>query len=100
MAIYKQNSPYSATKIVGKQYLDLFSIRPVPAEDDDKLYTIEEQYTHRPDLMAHDLYDDKNLWWVFAQRNMDIIKDPVYDMEPGIEIFIPQGESLFRVLGL
>ena len=43
MAIYKQNSPYSATKIVGKQYLDLFSIRPVPAEDDDKLYTIEEQ---------------------------------------------------------
>ena len=42
----------------------------------------------------------KNLYWVFAQRNMDIIKDPVYDMEPGVEIFIPQGESLFRVLGL
>ena len=51
-------------------------------------------------LLAYDLYGDKNLYWVFAQRNMDIIKDPVYDMEPGVEIFIPQGESLFRVLGL
>ena len=30
------------------------------------------------------------LWWVFAQRNMDVIQDPVYDMEPGIEIFIPK----------
>ena len=100
MAKYKQNSPYSATKIVGKQYLDLFSIRPVPAEDDDKLYTIEEQYTHRPDLMAHDLYDDKNLWWVFAQRNMDIIKDPVYDIEAGTKIYLPKSASLKKLLGM
>ena len=63
-------------------------------------YAIEPQYAYRPDLLAYDLYGDKNLYWVFAQRNMDIIKDPVYDMEPGVEIFIPQGESLFRVLGL
>jgi len=100
MAIYKQNSPWHSTKLAGKQYLDILSIRPVPAEDDDRLYTIEEQYTHRPDLMAYDLYDDQNLWWVFAQRNMDIIKDPIYDIEAGTRIYLPKSESLKKLLGM
>ena len=100
MAKYTKTSPCNATSIVGKQYLDLLSIRPVPAEDDDRLYTIEEQYTHRPDLMAYDLYDDQNLWWVFAQRNMEIIKDPVYDIEAGVQIYLPKKESLTRILGI
>ena len=72
----------------------------MPAEDDDKLYTIEEQYTHRPDLMAHDLYDDHHLWWVFAQRNMDIIKDPIYDIEAGTKIYLPKATSLKKLLGM
>ena len=100
MATYTSSSPYSKTKTVGNQYLDVLQIRPVTENPDDVRYTIEPQYTHRPDLLAYDLYGDKNLWWVFAQRNMDIIKDPIYDLEPGVEIFIPQGESLVRVLGL
>lgn len=100
MATYTSSSPYSKTKVVGNQYLDVLQIRPVPENSDDVRYTVEPQYTHRPDLLAYDLYGDKNLWWVFAQRNMDVIKDPIYDLEPGIEIFIPQGESLVKVLGL
>ena len=100
MATYTSNSPWHKTKTVNTQYLDVLSIRPVPAESDDVLYTIEVQYTHRPDLLAYDLYGDKNLWWVFAQRNMDIIKDPVYDIEAGIQIYLPKGEKLQRVLGL
>ena len=100
MAVYKRNSPWNDTKIVGKQFLDILSIRPVPAEDDDKLYTIEEQYTHRPDLMAYDLYDDQNLWWVFAQRNLEKLKDPIFDFEAGTEIFVPKGPTLKRLLGL
>lgn len=100
MATYTSNSPWHKTKTVNNQYLNVLSIRPVPAESDDVLYTIEVQYTHRPDLLAYDLYGDKNLWWVFAQRNMDIIKDPVYDIEAGIQIYLPKGEKLQRVLGL
>ena len=99
MAKYSSSSPYSKTKVTDF-YLDLLTIRPIPKEDDDFLYTIENQYEHRPDLLAYDLYGDAALWWVFVQRNMNVIKDPVYDMEPGLEIFIPQGESLFRTLGL
>ena len=38
-------------------------------------YTIESQYQYRPDLLAYDLYGSTKLWWVFAQRNMNIIKE-------------------------
>tara|TARA_B100000214_G_C23799634_1_gene549737 strand:- start:256 stop:558 length:303 start_codon:yes stop_codon:yes gene_type:complete len=100
MAKYKADSPWFKTRTVNNQYLTLLSIRPIPAEADDTVYTIEEQYTHRPDLLAFDLYENKDLWWVFAQRNMDVIKDPVYDMEAGTKIFVPKGPSLRKFLGI
>ena len=61
MAIYKQSSPYHATP-ANSLYLELLSIRPVPAQADDYLYTIENQYKRRPDLLAYDLYGDAKLW--------------------------------------
>lgn len=100
MSIYKQNSPWYKTKTINQQYLDLLTVRPVPAEADDIVYTVQPQYTHRPDLLAYDLYDDPKLWWVFAQRNMDVIKDPVYDMEAGLTIYLPKGSNLRAYLGL
>ena len=69
--------------------LDILTIRPIPAFTDDQLYTIEPQYNHRPDLLAYDLYGDKNLWWIFAQRNLDVIEDHIYDMSTEIQIYLP-----------
>lgn len=100
MANYTKESPWANTKVVNGQYLNFLSIRSVPAESDDILYTIESQYTHRPDLLAYDLYGSPKLWWVFAQRNMDVIKDPVYDIEPGTQIYLPKGDRLQELLGL
>jgi len=100
MAKYSSSSPWHKTKIKNSQYLDFLSIRPVPKQSDDILYTIEVQYTHRPDLLAYDLYGNKDLWWVFAQRNMDVIKDPIYDFEEGVEIYLPKGPQLRKLLGL
>jgi hypothetical protein len=100
MATYISSSPWHNTRTNNGQYLDVLNIRPVPAESDDVFYTIEVQYTHRPDLLAYDLYGDKNLWWVFAQRNMDVIKDPIYDIEAGVQIYLPKGDKLQRVLGV
>ena len=100
MANYKKSSPWSSTTTVNNQYMDILTIRPVPAEGDDILYEIEEQYTHRPDLLAYDLYNDKDLWWVFAQRNMDVIKDPVYDIQAGTKIYLPKGEQLRKLVGM
>ena len=80
--------------------MELLTIRPVPAESDDYKYVIESQYKHRPDLLAYDLYGNANLWWVFVQRNMSIIKDPIYDFEPGTIIFCPKKTKLEKYLGV
>lgn len=71
----------------------------MPAESDDLVYEIEPQYTYRPDLLAYDLYGNHKLWWVFAQRNMNVIKDPIYDFEAGVEIYLPKQSSLRELLG-
>jgi hypothetical protein len=99
MATYSNESPYSNTD-QNDLYLELLRIRPVPAEADDYLYTIESQYRHRPDLLAYDLYGTAKLWWVFTQRNMSVIKDPVYDFVPGTQIFLPKKSNLQRFLGV
>ena len=96
---YKKTSPWATTQ-QNRLYLDILSIRPVPAESDDFKYVIENQYRHRPDLLAFDLYGDPKLWWVFVQRNMDVIKDCIYDFEPGTVIFIPKKSNLQNFLGI
>jgi hypothetical protein len=99
MAQYSKYSPYAETQ-QNRSYLELIKIRPVPSEADDFEYTIESQYRHRPDLLANDLYGNSKLWWVFVQRNMSIIKDPIYDFEPGVKIKIPKKSNLQRFLGV
>ena len=98
-ANYSQLSPWFATAVTNN-YLDVLTIRPVPAGNDDFLYTIQAQYTYRPDLLAYDLYGNPGLWWVFIQRNLDVLQDPVLDFVPGTQIYIPKGSSLTSVLGL
>ena len=93
------SSPYSKTSFQPNGALDVLTIRPVPAYTDDPLYTIEPQYTHRPDLLAHDMYGSHKLWWVFAQRNLDIIEDPVYDMVPVLQIYLPDRTRIKDILG-
>lgn len=99
MAHYLDTSPWKDTKIKNGQYLDVLQIRPVPAENDDIVYEIETQYTYRPDLLAYDLYGDHRLWWVFAQRNMNVLKDPVYDFVAGTKIYLPKERNISAQLG-
>lgn len=99
MAIYNKYSPYADTPD-NNQYLELLTIRPIPAEVDDFTYTIENQYENRPDLLSYDLYGTPKLWWVFVQRNMDVLKDPIYDFKPGTKIKLPKKSNLNRYLGV
>lgn len=98
VARYTSTSPWQETKITNN-YLDILTIRPVSAESDDFLYTIESQYALRPDLLAFDLYGTHHLWWVFIQRNLDVLQDPIFDFVPGVQIYLPKKSSLFKVLG-
>lgn len=99
MTTYANTSPWYLTELT-QDYLNILSIRPVSADPDDYLYTIEPQYNNRPDLLAFDLYGEANLWWVFIQRNLDVLQDPVFDFTPGTKIYIPKSSSLKIVLGL
>jgi alpha-L-fucosidase len=99
MATYSILSPWYDTTVT-QNSLDILSIRAVSSEPDDFLYVIESQYTYRPDLLAFDLYGDAALWWVFMQRNMDVLLDPIFDFVPGKKIYIPKGSSLRTVLGV
>jgi hypothetical protein len=99
MAEYKNTSPYYNTnQSIG--YLDVMNWRAVPAELDDILFTVTKSYETRPDLLAHDVYNDVGLWWVFAARNPAILKDPVFDMKAGIKIYVPKLSSLKTSLGI
>jgi hypothetical protein len=99
MVNYAASSPWATTQ-QNNHYLELLDIRPVPSEPDDFLYIIENHYRHRPDQLAYDLYGNAKLWWVFVQRNMSVIKDPIYDFEPGVSIYIPKKSNLEKYLGV
>ena len=99
MATYGNASPWATTS-QNSLYLNLLDIRPVPAETDDYRYVIENQYRHRPDLLAYDLYGEVKLWWGFMQRNMNVIKDPIYDFVPGTVIYLPKKSNLEKFLGV
>ena len=71
----------------------------MPGYADDVLYTIEPQYHQRPDLLAHDMYKDNRLWWIFCQRNMDTMEDPIYDLKAGTQIYLPQIDKVREILG-
>ena len=92
-------SAYGKTQVTNQGYLDMLIPQTVPASNTDILWEITNNYSLRPDLLANDLYGSKDLWWVFAQRNMDTLKDPVFDFVAGTKIYIPQGSNLQDKLG-
>ena len=99
MASYSTSSPYSKTGKFG-EYLDVMNPRRVTASAGDQILVRNQTYQCRPDRLAHDVYDNSSLWWVFAARNPNQIKDPIWDMKAGVSIFLPEKTRLFNDLGL
>jgi hypothetical protein len=96
--MYNTTSLYFDTPIRGN-HLDMLVNRPIPKRPDDRLFEINETYNLRPDLLAYDLYNDSELWWVFAQRNPNTLKDPLFDFKQGTSIRLPQLTILKETLG-
>ena len=97
---YPSTSPYKNTGTVNGQYLDVMRNRPITASSSDTYWMINATYNHRPDLLANDLYGDSRLWWVFAQRNPNTLKDPLFDFVNGTYIYLPSKDSVVNSLGL
>lgn len=99
MASYSQSSLYLNTPL-NRAYLEIWQPRPIPAMLDDFDYTIQPQYNYRPDLLAFDVYGNEKLWWVFMQRNVDVLTDPIFDFRAGVTIKLPKKTQLLQSLGL
>jgi hypothetical protein len=97
---YPPTSPYYLTEIVNRQYLDVMINRPIFSDPTDMYWEITPVYNLRPDLLASDLYNDSRLWWVFAQRNPNTLKDPLFDFVQGVKIYIPKQNVLKSSLGI
>jgi len=100
MAKYKETSPYGITPVVNSNFLDILVPRAIPITEFDLPYVIEPRYHQRPDLASNVIFKSPKLWWVFAQRNPDILKDPVFDFKAGTEIMICEPKTLKTYLGL
>jgi Base plate wedge protein 53 len=98
--IYDKSSPYYSTNQVTNfvGYLDYWNGQYILPQPTDTLYQLATTFNHRPDLLSYELYSTPQLWWVFALRNPDIIKDPVWDFIPGIVIYVPSKDSLARLI--
>jgi alpha-L-fucosidase len=96
---YRTTSPYFQTSTYGN-FLDVMANRSITKNPDDVLYKIDKVYEYRPDMLAFDLYGDSALWWVFAQRNPNALKDPLFDFRAGTQIYIPKKTTLQQDLGV
>lgn len=97
-ATYNSTSPYYTTQY-SQFFLDKMTNRPIPKEDDDVQFTINNTYQYRPDLLAFDLYQTPTLWWVFYQRNPNTLQAPPLDFTVGTTIYLPKITTLKSALG-
>lgn len=99
MAIYATTSPYYGTPDWGP-FLDVWKGVTIPADVTDALYAIDPPYNRRPDLLAYDLYQDSNLWWIFAVRNPNVLLDPIFNFIAPTVIYVPTKSVVQKALGL
>lgn len=95
---YTTESPYAATP-QENWHIGRFKMRDVPPSGDDSYIIIDAKYNNRPDLLSYDLYGNPLYWWVFMVRNMDTIRDPIWDFTTGKEIVVPSNKHLKATLG-
>ena len=52
----------------------------------------------RLDLLAHQFYQDVDLWWIITTANPDIIRRDSFNLKPGLQIRIPDPNRVSNIL--
>ena len=91
---FRKDSFIKNNQILDGIFLDINKLPSVKVTLSDEEYSIDPAYDQRPDLLASALYNNSRLWWVFALRNPDIIKDPIRDLTAGTVIYLPSAGSI------
>ena len=95
---YASTSPYANTP-QGVWHIGPYKHRPIPSHRADRQITVTLKYDQRPDLLSYDLYGSPMYWWVFMVRNMNVIRDPIWDFKTGIQIMVPSADYLRTIVG-
>jgi hypothetical protein len=96
---YPVSSPYSGTQQFSWR-IGRYEHRDVPPSSDDTTIIVEARHRYRPDLLSYDLYGSPAYWWVFAVRNPELRRDPIWALETGLMITVPSRDYLNRIVGV
>jgi hypothetical protein len=99
MAKFHENTSFLKGAGTFDNFLDINKLPAIKATIADRAYQIEPKYDQRPDLLAFDMYGTTRLWWVFALRNVDTIKDPLRDFKQGLSILLPSKDTIENLKG-
>lgn len=99
MAEYTRKSFLKNSEVIENRFLGFNQLPRIKKTADDEIYEIGTGYDERPDLLAHQIYGDSKLWWVFALRNPDILQDPIRDFKSGVSIILPSEYAIRLLVG-
>ena len=71
-----------------KRYYLNIKYPEIPLSFDDVYITTTSG--DRLDNIAHQFYQDVDLWWIITTANPDVIRRDSFNLKPGIDIRIPQ----------
>lgn len=95
---YISSSPYFDTG-QSSWYLAPIKLRDILPHHTDVAYMVEQQYENRPTLLSNAIYGSPAYWWVFMVRNMDKIRDPIWDLKAGTVIMVPSKTRISELIG-
>lgn len=96
---YRNDSFMKGAEKINDIFLGANNLPTITKTLKDEVYIIGHGYDERPDLLAHQIYGNARLWWVFAMRNPDVLKDPIRDFKSGTEIILPSEEAVKQLIG-
>jgi hypothetical protein len=84
-------SRYRVTPVYSKAGCAFFGVwvRPnVKRDGDEKIITIGDENRGQLDLIAHEEYGDRSLWWAIA--SMNFIRSVSDEVVPGLRLVVPK----------
>lgn len=93
MTVFNSKSLYSNTN-TSEYYRDYYNPINIEYDDTDMFLIVTSEFNQKPGNLAHYLYGDPRLSWVFAYFNRDKISDIIFDLKEGMILRLPTKERL------
>jgi hypothetical protein len=94
---YPSTSPYYKTP-QSSWAIGIYVDRPIPADASDERVMLDAKYDMKPDRFSNDVYGTPAYYWVFMQRNINLIRDPIFDFRSGMIIYVPTLDRINSIL--